>query len=115
MQTMSEDHELPAKRATAVYADAVNRMRIGSDLSEAEMDRQALAAVEASVWGHDAKKVNGKFVQQGIGSPGHETSNHFAALLRYQGKEAWEAAVREIYKRDPDRARKLGLPQPART
>lgn len=65
-----------------------------------------------NVFGFDAKKDRkGNFVQQGIGSPGHETANHFAAIRKYEGKEAWEAAVREIWKRDPKHAERLNLPK----
>jgi hypothetical protein len=109
--------DLEAKRQTAAYSRTVAWLRHSRpDMSDAEMDAAGLAANDAAVYGHDAKKDrNGNWLEQGIGSRGHETSNHFASLLRYQGREAWESAVREIYKRDPTRAQKLGLPQPART
>jgi hypothetical protein len=109
---MAEDPEIHAKRNTAAYADAVNKARIGADVSDAELDRLGLEANEAAVWGHDARRDSkGNRIQQGVGSPGHETGNHFAAIRRWEGKEAWEAAVREIQKRDPDRHAKLGLPK----
>jgi len=110
--TSTNDENL--KIQTAVYNDTVSRLRqTQPDLSDSEMHERGLAAVESSVWGHDAKRDRkGNFIQQGIGSPGHESANHFAAIRRYQGEEAWRQAVAEIYKRDPDRAKKLGLPQP---
>jgi hypothetical protein len=109
---MPDDPEIHAKRKTAVYADTINRLRIGSDLSDAEMDRLGIEANEHAVWGHDAKKDrNGNYIQQGLGSPGHESANHYAAILRYCGRPAWEEAVREIQKRDPERHAKLGLPK----
>jgi hypothetical protein len=60
------------------------------------------------------KDRDGNYIQQGRGARGHETASHFASLRRWEGQAAYEKAVREIYGRDPDRARKLGLPQPAR-
>jgi len=55
---------------------------------------------------------HGNAIEQGIGSKGHENINHFNSILRYQGKEAYDRAVREIVKRDPERAKKLGLELP---
>jgi hypothetical protein len=110
--TMAEDPELAAKRSSAAYSDAVNKARIGADVSDAELDRLGLEANEAAVWGFDAKRDrNGAYIQQGVGAPFHETGNHFAAIRRWEGQAAWEAAVREIQKRDPDRHQKLGLPK----
>jgi hypothetical protein len=85
-------------------------------LTAEQMDEQALAKVDESVFGHDAKKDrNGNFIQQGIGSPGHETVNHFAAIRKYEGEESWKRAVAKLWKENPTHAAKLGLPQPART
>jgi hypothetical protein len=110
--TDDPDPEIHAKRNTAAYADAINKLRVGSDLSESEMDRLGLEAVEAAVWGHDFKRDRaGNPIPQGIGAPFHETSNHFAAIRRWQGEKHWEIAVREIWGRDPTRAAKLRLPK----
>jgi hypothetical protein len=80
------------------------------------MDARGLAANDEAVFGHDAKRDrNGEFIQQGIGSPGHETANHFASILRWEGRERWEIAVRDLWKRNPEHAKRLRLPQPART
>lgn len=71
-----------------------------------------------NVFGHDAKKDRqGNYKEQGIGAKGNETSNHFLALKKAeaQGHEppgSYDEAVREIWKRDPDRAEKLRLPKP---
>lgn len=71
-----------------------------------------------NVFGADATKDRkGNFVEQGIGSKGHETANHFAALLKaerdgYEPQGSYENAVKEIWKRDPKRAEKLRLPRP---
>jgi hypothetical protein len=114
---MADDFELEAKRNCAAYADTRNRLRhTRTDLSEEQIDAIALAAVETAVFGFDAKKNSkGEFIQQGIGSPGHETANHFASIRRWEGKEAWEAAVRKLWKENPAHAAKLGLPQPRAT
>lgn len=75
-------------------------------------------AEERNVFGHDVKHdKKGNPIEQGIGSPGHETLNHFRALAlaEQQGREApgtYDAAVADIWKRDPERARKIGLHQP---
>lgn len=45
------------------------------------------------VFGHDFKKVKGHPVEQGIGSPGRETPNHFNAIRKYEGEEAYQKAV----------------------
>lgn len=71
-----------------------------------------------NVFGFDAKKDrHGNFVEQGIGSKGHETANHFAALKKaeregFELPGSYKAALEEIWKRDPKRAKALGLPQP---
>jgi hypothetical protein len=115
---MVEVTENKAKqRETAAYARHVAWLRhTQPNLSDEEMDVQALQKVDESVYGVGAKKDrNGNFIPQGIGSPGNENGNHYAAILKYQGRDAYNAAVAEIFKRDPNRARQLGLQQPART
>ena len=105
--------ELAAKRQSAAYLFKMDQLRRSAeDMTDAEMDRIALAAVDEAVFGFDAKRDRkGSYIPQGIGAQGHETGNHFASILRWQGKAAWEDAVREIWKRDPERAQKLGLPK----
>jgi hypothetical protein len=107
-------NDIEAKRQTAAYADTLNKIRhFEPGVSDEEADRRGLRAVDEAVFGHDAKKDrSGAFIQQGVGSPGHESANHFASLRRYQGEEAWRRAVAEIYKRDPQRAAALNLPKP---
>jgi len=74
--------------------------------------------VARNVFGLDAKKdARGNFIEQGLGSKGHETANHFATILRHEqlGLEApgsHQAALMEIWKRDPKRAEALRLPRP---
>lgn len=50
---------------------------------------------EKLVFGTDFKKVKGHPVEQGIGSPGRETPNHFAAIRKYEGEEAYKKAAAE--------------------
>ena len=88
-------------------------------VEEAALDdkciKEAQLKADRQFYGHDAKQLpDGTFVQQGIGSTGHETANHFAAILRYRGREEHAKAIREIWKRDPARARAIGLPEPQR-
>jgi hypothetical protein len=111
-QQMTSTNDENLQIQTAVYNDTVSRLRqTQPELSDAQMHERGLAAVESSVWGHGAKKDRkGNFIQQGIGSPGHETANHFQAILRYSGRQEWEKAVAEIWKRDPARAAALNLP-----
>jgi hypothetical protein len=104
---------LPAEFAnSACYMSRFNYMIMG-DASVEAADKAAKEAHYAAVFGHDAKRdpKTGEFIQQGIGAPGRENANHFAAIRRYQGEQAYSKAVKEIWKRDPDRARKLGLPE----
>jgi hypothetical protein len=83
--------------------------------TEAEIQKLIDEAEFKAVYGHDAvRRADGTPVVQGIGAPGRETPNHFAAIRKYEGQQAWERAVREIFRRDPDRAKKLGLPMPPR-
>lgn len=70
-----------------------------------------------AVFGHDAKKVKGRYVEQGIGSKGNETANHFAAMLRNEimgviPKGSYKASIVEIWKRDPKKAQELNLLRP---
>lgn len=86
-------------------------------LSPEEM-KLHLADEEKTVFGRnrlnepDFKKVKGQPLEMGIGSPGRENGNHFAAILKYLGADAYQEALEDIWKRDPDRAKKLNLPKP---
>lgn len=51
-----------------------------------------LALEEKIVFGVDHQKQRGKPVENGIGAPGHETFNHFAALEKAEGKEVADRA-----------------------
>jgi len=57
---------------------------------------------------------SGNPIPVGVGAPGRETANRYASIRRYEGQAAYEKAVREIYKRDPQRAKALNLPEPPR-
>jgi hypothetical protein len=68
-----------------------------------------------NVFGFDFKTdASGKPIEQGIGSKGHESLNHFNAMLKSEqtgliAPGTYKAAVAEIWKRDPKRAEKIGL------
>jgi len=49
-----------------------------------------------------------------FGAPGHETLNHFAAIRRYLGEQKFQAAIRAMWRDNPDRAKAIGLEQPER-
>jgi hypothetical protein len=74
-----------------------------------------------NVFGHDAKRDrNGNYIEQGIGSPGNLSVNHFAALLKAETdgievKGSYAKAVADLWKRDPARAEKLRLPKATAT
>jgi len=74
------------------------------------------AEVEArSVFGFDYRRDSrGNPIQQGIGSESNPTGNHFAAIRRWEGEVAYQAALKKIWRDAPDKARKIGLPEPAR-
>lgn len=105
---------------SAVWNAAYERAAKAAEDMRKPLDEQTLTAIadeaEArNVYGDDAKKdAKGNFIQQGIGAKGRETSNHFAALLRYEGPVVYQKALREIWGRDPARAKLINLPEPER-
>lgn len=82
------------------------------DLMSPEERKAHFAAEEKIVFGTDFEKKKGVPIEQGIGSQGRETHNHFMALRKHEGEEAYQAALAEIWKRDPERAKKISLPKP---
>jgi hypothetical protein len=111
--------EFDSRVNCAVYAQETNklrdRQRTPENLTDEQIHERALLAVDHAVYGWDAKRdKHGNWIEQGIGAKGRESGNHFAAIKRWQGEEAYQTAVREIWRRDPVHAKKLGLPQPAR-
>lgn len=62
-----------------------------------------LAKEEKIVFGEDVKHKGKHPVEQGIGAPGRETENHFAAIRKYEGPEA-EKAAREAAAKHKSRA-----------
>jgi len=109
------------KPVSAVYDAAVQKALDAADAagrpdpSDAELRAIGDEAARKDVYGHDYKKdAKGNPIPQGSGAPGHENINHFNSIRRYEGELAYEKACREIYKRDPQRAAALGLPEPTR-
>lgn len=80
-------------------------------LSPAEQ-KAHLANEEKIVFGQDVKHKGKEPLEQGIGAPGRETQNHFNSIRKYEGEDAYQDALEDIWKRDPDRAKKLGLLKP---
>jgi hypothetical protein len=107
--------EMGPPKTSAVYDIVTHKLSdktIHPHLSAEQIHAMATEANDRNVYGVDAKRDrNGKWIQQGIGSPGHETSNHFASIRRYQGEEAWRKEVAALWKRDPARAEALNLPR----
>lgn len=97
----------------AEMQEMIRQGKLPADAIEKHYEAEA-----RNVFGFDAKKDRkGNLIEQGIGSPGHETANHFAAIRKAEreGHEepgAYRAALTEIWKRDPKRAEKLHLPKP---
>lgn len=115
------------ERGPTIYIPPVNFTPAEIDDLRAEEEKglipkgsvaQYFENLNKAVFGHDAKKDRkGHYQEQGVGSKGHETSNHFAALARNEqmGLErpgSYALAVTEMWKRDAQRAEKLRLPRP---
>ena len=83
--------------------------------SESELAVIELEALRKDVFGFDYKTDrHGNPIQQGIGAPGRETTNHMQSIRRYEGEESYQRAVRRLWKENPARAKALNLPEPAR-
>lgn len=74
--------------------------------------RAHLLAEEKIVFGHDFQKRNGDPIEQGIGSRGRETNNHFTAMRKYEGEDAYREAYEDLARRDQTHFKKLNLPKP---
>jgi hypothetical protein len=63
----------------------IEEMRILVERGELPPDaiEKHYEAEAKNVFGHDAKKVKGEYVEQGIGSPGNQTANSIAAYKKY--------------------------------
>lgn len=89
--------------------DALGDPERGGSLAK---QKAHLAAEEKIVFGHDIEKKKGHPVEKGVGSAGRENGNHFNGIRKYEGEEAYQGALEEIWRRDPDHAKKLGLQKP---
>jgi hypothetical protein len=88
----------------------------------AMMSPQEIAAYKEAerknVFGFDHKTDrHGNPIEQGIGSKGNESVNHFASMRKAESEgllEAgtYDAALAEFWERDRERAVKLGMPKP---
>lgn len=90
----------------------IMRMQIQTGELPPDAIKQHFAAEEKVVFGNDFKKVKGQPVEQGIGSPGRENHNHFSAIRKYEGEDAYREAYEDLAKRDPAHSKKLNLPKP---
>jgi hypothetical protein len=107
--------EMSGGGKSAVYSLAYEKAaRAGK--TDAEAKALAEEAERKNVFGFDHKTVGGVPQQQGVGSKGNENINHFQSLRKaeQQGREApgaYEKAVKELWKSNPQKAAQLGLPQ----
>lgn len=86
------------------------------DRAAYEKDRGRREEVHSLVvFGHDSKTLKGEPVEQGIGSHGRESMNHFTSVRKYEGDDAYWQEVARVWKDHPKHAEKLakqGLPKP---
>jgi hypothetical protein len=76
---------------------------------------QAEEAVRVHVYGVGyPRDRKGNPIERGIGSDLNPSGNHFAAIRRWEGEHAYQAALKKIWRDSPDKARQLGLPEPTR-
>jgi len=102
--TKSPVHLTEGELATA--RELIERGELPKDAIERHYECEA-----RNVYGHDAKKdAAGNWIPQSI-PLGH---NHYAAILRYEGKDAYDRAVRNLWRENPQRAKALNLPEPPR-
>ena len=101
---------LPEQQDHGVGAVYDRARRAGATHEQAEEE------VRKSVYGVNYKRdKKGAPIGVGVGSPGNESIGHFQAIRKYQGEVRYQAALKEIWSRDPARARKIGLEEPARS
>jgi hypothetical protein len=77
-----------------------------------EEQRAHQAQEDRIVFGHDFQRDrNGNPIEVGVGSPGNPSINSLAAIRKWEGEDSYQKAVADIWQRDPEKAKKLGLPQ----
>src|SRR5215467_2623303 len=101
---------LPEQQDLGVGAVYDRVIRAGGTPADAE------EAVRVSVYGVNYKvDKRGVPVQEGIGAwPHRVTMNHLAAIRKYESEGAYTTALKRLWREAPDRARKIGAPEPAR-
>ena len=71
-----------------------------------------LAEEEKIVFGHNFRRdAKGNPIEVGIGSPGRPSLNSLQAIRKYEGEEAYQAAVAKLWKDSPEAAQRLNLPK----
>jgi hypothetical protein len=116
---MSDVWKPPVISLTAEEIDEMRQQAKEGSLPPDAVE-QYFTAMAKNVFGAAATKdKQGNYREMGIGSKGHETANHFTAIRsnEMRGMEpagAYDAAVAEIWGRDPKRAAALRLPKPQR-
>lgn len=123
MPTQAEIMRAAAMPTTESAVQAIAKQKARADAddmglpppSEEQLRAIADAAEKTNVYGvgYQVDRA-GNPIPQGIGSPGHETLNHFSSIRRYQGEAKYQAAVRKIWKENAARAEAIGLEKPER-
>jgi hypothetical protein len=57
------------------------------------------------------RDAKGNPVERGIGSPGRQSVNSLAAIRKWEGEDAYQAAVDAVWKNNPEHAKRLNLPK----
>jgi hypothetical protein len=98
-----------------------DKLALEDALARPDLVALAKDAEARFVFGIDAKKdpKTGEYIQQGSGSRANPSRSHFDALKKAEqrGTErpgTWAREVADLWKRSPDIARRLALPEPDR-
>jgi hypothetical protein len=108
--------DLETKRQTAQYARHIAWLRTAApNLSDEEMDQQALQKVDEAVFGHDAKKDRaGNFIQQGLGRSWPRDGKSFQLYTPLGGKRGLGGGGEKTLERKSGARREARLTTAAR-
>lgn len=72
----------------------IDRGELPADAIKQHFDSEA-----KNVFGHDAKKVRGRYIEQGLGSPQNQTRNSIESYRKYgKGEPDYEATLARMEK-----------------
>jgi hypothetical protein len=55
---------------------------------------------------------SGTPIELGLGAAGRENLNHFAAIRKWEGEDAYQAAIAKAWKTNSEHAARIMLPKP---